>query len=162
MQELTDLLEAQSAKSKTTKLLVDCLIKPVLIWCAFLRASRENDLALHYVASKAMLPYFLAGRGKMNTKYATFHVHHLEVLPKEVMRQLQHDFSLRVREGIFNFQWNSHRSVHRNNVYATGPWSRGSKRSYHQPETDGSLGIKFCHDWRIGKKPNGYDSRSVR
>ena len=44
MQELTDYLEAQSAKSKTTKLWVDCLIKPVLIWCAFLRASRENDL----------------------------------------------------------------------------------------------------------------------
>ena len=102
MKQLTDHLEAQSAKSKTTKLWVDCLIKPVFIWCAFLRAARENDLPLHYVASKAKLPYYPAGRGKMYTKYATFHVHHLEILPKEVIKQLKHDFSLRVIDGIWN------------------------------------------------------------
>ena len=67
MKQLTDHLEAQSAKSKTTKLWVDCLIKPVFIWCAFLRAARENDFTLHYVASKAKLPYYPAGRGKMYT-----------------------------------------------------------------------------------------------
>ena len=74
----------------------------MFIWCAFLRAARENDLPLHYVASKAKLPYYPAGRGKMYTKYATFHVHHLEILPKEVIKQLKHDFSLRVIDGIWN------------------------------------------------------------
>ena len=38
----------------------------------------------------------------MYTKYATFHVHHLEILPKEVIKQLKHDFSLRVIDGIWN------------------------------------------------------------
>ena len=151
MQELTDLLEAQSAKSKTTKLWVDCLIIPVLIRCAFLRASRENDLALNYVASKAMLPYFLAGRGKNMP-------HFMCISLKCSLKKWWGNWNMTL---VFE-SGNSHRSVHRNNVYATGPWSRGSKRSYHQPETDGSLGIKFCHDWRIGKNPNGYDSRSVR
>ena len=160
MQELTGYLEAQSAKSKITKLWVDCLIKPVLIWCAFLRASRENDLALHYFASKAMLPYYPAGRFRMYTKYATFHVHHLEVLPKEVMRQLQHDFSLRVRDGIFN-------GIHTDQFIETtymrlghGPGgARGLTINQKQMEV---WALSFATTGELVKKPNGYDSRSVR
>ena len=57
IKQLTDHLEDQSAKSKTTKLWVDCLIKPVLLICANLRTARKRDFALYYTTAKAMLPY---------------------------------------------------------------------------------------------------------
>ena len=61
----------------------------MFIWCAFLRAARENDLALALVAMKALLPYFPAGRGKIYARYFTFHVHHLESLPKDQLKKTE-------------------------------------------------------------------------
>ena len=46
MKELTDYLDSKSQNSNTTKLWVDCLIKPVLIMMEFIRAEREGDWPL--------------------------------------------------------------------------------------------------------------------
>jgi hypothetical protein len=43
-------LEALASKSKTTKMWVDVLIKPVLIMMMFIRAERESDWPLHLEA----------------------------------------------------------------------------------------------------------------
>jgi len=51
-----NLLEEKSLKSKTSKLWLDCLIKPVLIMMMFVRAEREGDWALHLHAVSNMLP----------------------------------------------------------------------------------------------------------
>ena len=58
--ELTEYLALESQKSNTTKLWVDCLIKPVLIMMKFVRAEREGDWPLHLCAVEEMLPYFFA------------------------------------------------------------------------------------------------------
>ena len=47
MKELTDYLDSKSKNSNTTKLWVDCLIKPVLIMMEFIRAESEGDWPLH-------------------------------------------------------------------------------------------------------------------
>ena len=62
--QLVKHLEAESKKSKTTKLLVNGLIKPIFIMLAFVRAAREQDFPLHDASSKAMLPIFAAPTGK--------------------------------------------------------------------------------------------------
>ena len=76
------------------KLWVDCLIKPVFIMCAFLRAAREQDLALHHAAAKAMLTYFPSGGGHRYTRYGTFYVHHLETLPQDILKKLVKVYSM--------------------------------------------------------------------
>ncbi len=59
-EELIALLECGATKSRTTKLWVDCLIKPVLIMMMFVRAEREGEWPLHLLAVNAMMPYFFA------------------------------------------------------------------------------------------------------
>ena len=58
--QLMDVLEDQAAQSRTTKLWVDNLIKPVLIVMLFIRAEREADWPLHLLATQMMMPYFFS------------------------------------------------------------------------------------------------------
>ena len=59
--QLMHVLEEKSRRSRTSKLWVDNLIKPVLIMMLFIRAEREADWPLHLFATKIlMMPYFFA------------------------------------------------------------------------------------------------------
>lgn len=58
--QLINTLEERSLQSRTTKLWVDNLIKPVLIMMLFVRAEREADWPLHLLATKMMMPYFFS------------------------------------------------------------------------------------------------------
>ncbi len=60
MDELMTLLESIAASSKTSKLWVDVLVKPVFIMMMFIRAEREGNWLLHLEAFRQMLPYFFA------------------------------------------------------------------------------------------------------
>ena len=53
-------LEARALQSETCKLWLDCLIKPVLLMMAYVRAEREGEWLLHVHCVKAMMPYFFA------------------------------------------------------------------------------------------------------
>ena len=57
--DLMEVLEDIAKRSRTAKLWVDMLIKPVLLIMSFVRAEREADWLLHLQACKQMLPYFL-------------------------------------------------------------------------------------------------------
>ena len=72
--DLIKYLVLKSQQSNTTKLWVDCLIKPVLITMKFVRAEREGDWPLHLCAVKDMLPYFFAS-GHVN--YARYGLYYL-------------------------------------------------------------------------------------
>jgi hypothetical protein len=52
-------LEALGEQSKTTKLWLDCLIRPVLLMMLFVRAEREGEWPLHLWAVQKIMPYFL-------------------------------------------------------------------------------------------------------
>ena len=56
--DLMDVLEERAAHSRTTKLWLDNLVKPVFIMLRFVRAEREGDWPLHLVATAEMIPYF--------------------------------------------------------------------------------------------------------
>ena len=53
-------LEAKALQSRTCKLSLDCLIKPVLLMMVFVTAEREGDWLLHIHSVKTMVPYFFA------------------------------------------------------------------------------------------------------
>jgi len=58
--EFEDYLDKTATESRTSRLWVDCLIKPVLIIMMYVRAEREADWPLHLAAVALMLPYFFA------------------------------------------------------------------------------------------------------
>lgn len=57
---LMKVLDTKSQESRTTKLWVENLIKPVMLMMMFVRAEREADWPLHLFCVKEMLPYFYA------------------------------------------------------------------------------------------------------
>ena len=54
------LLEEKSNESKTTKLWVDVVIKPLFLCLLYIRAEREGNWPLHLEAVESMLPLFYA------------------------------------------------------------------------------------------------------
>ena len=54
------LLEEKSNESKTTRLWVDVVIKPLFLCLLYIRAEREGDWPLHLEAVESMLPLFFA------------------------------------------------------------------------------------------------------
>ena len=102
MGDLKKYLAELSNKSKTAKLWTDCLIKPVYILMSFLRAAHENEHALQIASAEAMLPYFMAAGCYHYARYGTFYVHHMRSLSPTVLKQLQHDCSLRRLPGYCN------------------------------------------------------------
>lgn len=59
-EQLMQVLEDRSEQSRTTRLWVDNLIKPVMIMMLFIRAEREAEWPLSLLATKLMLPYFFS------------------------------------------------------------------------------------------------------
>ena len=58
--DLMSTLEKEAPKSRTAKLWLDNLIKPVLIMMMYLRAEREAEWSLYLWAVEQMIPYFFA------------------------------------------------------------------------------------------------------
>lgn len=58
MDELLSYLDKAASASKTSKLWVDGLLKPVFIMMMYVRAEQEGDWPLHLVVVKQMLSYF--------------------------------------------------------------------------------------------------------
>ena len=58
MEGLLTHLDHYASASNTSKLWVECFIKPVFIIMLYVRAEREGDWPLHLVAVKPMLSYF--------------------------------------------------------------------------------------------------------
>ena len=57
-EELLAKLEDLAKNSRTSKLWLDCWIKPVFIMMMFIQAEREADWALHLTTVDTMMPYF--------------------------------------------------------------------------------------------------------
>ena len=80
--QLINVLEEKSKSSRTTKMWIDVLIKPLFLCLLFIRAEREGDSALHLEAVKNMIPLFFAA-GHVNYArwgfyYFTFYLRGME------------------------------------------------------------------------------------
>ena len=83
MEDLLAHLDAAARKSKTSKLWVDCFIKPVFLMMLYVRAERESDWPLHLVAVKRMLPYFFASGHVNYARYGLYYFRSMESLQGE-------------------------------------------------------------------------------
>ena len=83
MEDLLAHLDAAARKSKTSKLWVDCFIKPVFLMMLYVRAERESEWPLHLVAVKRMLPYFFASGHVNYARYGLYYLRSMESLQGE-------------------------------------------------------------------------------
>ena len=75
MEDLLAHLDVAARKSKTSKLWVDCFIKPVFLMMLYVRAEQESDWPLHLVAVKRMLPYFFASGHVSYARYGLYYLY---------------------------------------------------------------------------------------
>ena len=74
-------LDDISQKSKTAKLWVDNLVKPMFYVMMFIRAEREGDWPLHLHVVSKMLRYFFAAGHHHCARYATYYLNDMKNLP---------------------------------------------------------------------------------
>ena len=67
--------------SFSTRLWVDCLIKPVIVILKYIRAEREADWALHLDTVNNLVPLFLAAGHVHYVRYTLYYLRTMEGLP---------------------------------------------------------------------------------
>jgi len=85
MEDLMGFLEERSQQSKTVKLWVDVVIKPMFITMAYIRAEREGDWLLHLAAFRQMIPYFFAAGHFNYARYGSYYLRSMQKLPHHVV-----------------------------------------------------------------------------
>ena len=104
--DVLQLLERRTVQSRTTKLLLDCLIKPVLIMMLFVLAQREAEWGLHLHAVVLMMPYFFAAGHVNYARYGLYYLRSMESLPKEVQSRFRNgEHVMRHKAGSWNAIW---------------------------------------------------------
>lgn len=102
MDELSSYLDKAASASKTSKLWVDCLLKPVFIMMMYVRAEREGDWPLHLVAVKQMLPYFFAAAHVNYARYGLYYLRSMESLGhEEISKFMKGEHVMHHIPGIF-------------------------------------------------------------
>ena len=81
---LMNILEEKAAISKTSKLWVNVLIKPVFLLMMYVRAEREGELTLHHYAVNQMLPLFFAAGHVHYARYGLYYMRSIESMPKDI------------------------------------------------------------------------------
>ena len=105
-EDLVISLEVLSEQSKTTRVWVDCLIRPVLLMMLFVRAEREGDWPLHLWAVQEMMPYFFAAGHHHYARYGLYYLRSMERLPTEILEKfLKGEHVMRHKQGIWNGIW---------------------------------------------------------
>ena len=101
--ELMKVLEDLAERSRTAKLWVDVLIKPVFIMMMFVRAEREGDWPLHLEAFEQMIPYFFASGHVHYARYSLCYLRSMEALPEQVLtRFMKGEHVMRHQRGMWN------------------------------------------------------------
>ncbi len=99
-------LERRSLLSKTTKLWVDVLIKPVLLTLKYVRAEREGDWSLHLDTVYQMIPYFFAARHVNYARYGLYYLESMKKMPKTMLGHfMAGEHVMRHIEGSWNGIW---------------------------------------------------------
>ena len=105
-EELMVELESRATESRTAKLWLNCLIKPVLLCMELIRVEWESDWALHLLAVKQMLPYFFAAGHIHYARYGMIYLRSMEKLDSDVLnRFLKGQHVQHHRDGIWNGLW---------------------------------------------------------
>ncbi len=99
-------LEERAQKSRTCRLWLECLIKPVLLMMAYVRAEREGDWLLHAHCVKAMIPYFFAAGHQNYARSSLVYQRAIENLPRSILAYfLKGEHVMRHMKGLWNGNW---------------------------------------------------------
>ena len=100
------LLERKASNSRTSKIWIENVIKPVLIMMLFVRAEREADWPLHLWAVKEIIPYVFAAVHVSYARYGLYYLRTMERLPTElVTRCLKGEHVMHHKYGFWNGIW---------------------------------------------------------
>ena len=106
LSDLLEVLDNIASESRTSKLWIDCVIKPVLLMMRYIRAERESDWALHLSAVEEMLPLFYAAGHINYARYALYYLLSMKDLPKDIQEQFKKGHhTMHHIPGIFNGIW---------------------------------------------------------
>ena len=106
MSELGAHLEYLSTQSRTTKLWVDCLIKPLFLALKFVRGEREGDFHLHLAVFAKFLVYYFAAQHHRYARYGIIYLEDMKSLPDDLMECFERgDHVIRLKDGIWNAIW---------------------------------------------------------
>ena len=81
MEEMQSFLTTISSQSRTSKLWVNNLIRPVLYMMLYVRAEREGDWLLHIYSVTRMVPYFFAAGHPNYARYGLYYLNDMKSLP---------------------------------------------------------------------------------
>ena len=108
-QKADDLMRALDqivSQSRTAKLWVEVLVKPVLLMMSYIRAEREGDWLLHLTTFRKMLPYYFAAGHVNYARYGLYYLRSMEKLPPHVQSHFLHGpHVMRHIHGIWNGLW---------------------------------------------------------
>ena len=106
MEDLQQILEDIALHSRTSKMWIDCVIKPVLLMQQYIRAEREADWALHLSAVQEMLPFFYAAGHVNYARYALYYLKTMQDLPQTIKEKfIKGEHTMHHCPGIFNGIW---------------------------------------------------------
>ena len=105
-EDLMKALDQIASESRTVKLWVEILVKPVLLMMTYVMAEREGDWLLHLATFKKMLPYYFAAGHVNYARYGLYYLRSMEKLPPHVERLfLKGQHLTRHIQGIWNGLW---------------------------------------------------------
>ena len=104
--ELMEFLEHASQESRTSKLWIDNLIKPVQLMMLFVRAEREGDWPLHLYAVEKMIPLFFAAGHHNYARYGLCYLNDMKKLPDYLLvKFMRGEHVTRHQRGYWNGIW---------------------------------------------------------
>ena len=105
-EDLVSILEKDATTSRTAKVWVENIIKPVLIMIIYVRAEREAEWSLHLWAMQQMIPYFFAAGHVNYARYGLYYLRSMERLPENVLKRfLNGEHVMRHNPGVWNGIW---------------------------------------------------------
>lgn len=104
--DLSRALDHIAGQSRTAKLWVEVLVKPVLLMLMYIRAEREGDWLLHLHTFRKMLPYYFAAGHFNYARYGLYYLRSMELLPPHIQSYfLEGQHITRHISGIWNGLW---------------------------------------------------------
>ena len=106
MDELQQALNDTASHSRTAKLWVNCLIKPVFTIMKYVRAEREADWPLHLASVHEMMPLFFAASHFNYARYGLYYLREMIAMPEDVRQHFMNgEHTMHHNPGVFNGIW---------------------------------------------------------
>jgi hypothetical protein len=87
MEDLEEELQKRSLQSRTSKMWISVVIRPVFIIMLYCRASHESDWLLHLKATEMMLTYMFAAHKYNYSRYGLYYVRSMTRLHPDILAQ---------------------------------------------------------------------------